>query len=566
SSEWSLFKFLKFRQNEDTWTADKQKEHSTYITTLSKIARNGSSKQQPIAVSALDTFERDEANTKEVTEFWEDVEKEQNVKKLENVLEDLNNAFTVGRTLEHNNYINEDDFEPIEQITKKEQHRTRSGRKIPDYREMTSSSSEGDNNASFDHELPGIKEKTSSIRSTKRIKSNGQEQSVNEDKLQIPSGYSTPSPQSGPPEHSIPIESMEEPYMRLGNNIFEEDYYNNDIVIIDDMDELCFEDGDPADDYKLGETNVSQLFRRYQNESIKIAKTGGLFVESNVHEILSLSSIFLLTPGSHSNTMINIFSSTLLNKIHQQITPAQQIELDSECESKFRKVIKQAIKESRYNATKLLLAELSNNQTLNENLGSVILKGLEILPGDKLRNEPSEITLITNYLDYIMKSTFHDPDKHIVQWPNTALNESKSRKFEGRTKQPDFVVSIIHQFQTVAVVFVGEVSPPSQKNNVYKNCGDLIRLGVFMKDCMDFAIDKGADINVIGFQCVEILLGIQEIFKKSLGTLYDKFCNPSLPSAKAMFKRDTLSTPKFNHLVSRTRDCHRICPFWFGRF
>ena len=38
---------------------------------------------------------------------------------------------------------------------------------------------------------------------------------------------------------------------------------------------------------------------------------------------------------------------------------------------------------------------------LDENLGFVILKGLEMLPSDRLRNEPSEITLITNYLDYI---------------------------------------------------------------------------------------------------------------------------------------------------------------------
>ena len=206
----------------------------------------------------------------------------------------------------------------------------------------------------------------------------------------------------------------------------------------------------------------------------------------------------------------------------------------------------------------------------------------------------------------------------------------RQRKFRGWTKQPDFVVSIIHQSQTVANIFIGEVSPPLQKTNVYKNCCDLIRLGVFMKDCMDFAIEKGADINVIGFQCVgkqnnikcfftheisfnpfwnfiidniidfymidlvegiyvmvhigqvsvpaslkemlsfvdqiEILLDIREIFKKSFNILYDKLCNPNLPSVKTMFKRDTLDTSQFNNLVKRTRDCHRICPFYYGRF
>ena len=66
--------------------------------------------------------------------------------------------------------------------------------------------------------------------------------------------------------------------------------------------------------------------------------------------------------------MINIFGSPLLNEIHQQIAPAQQIELSSECETKFRKAIKQATKESRQKAIKLLLTELSNDEILDENL------------------------------------------------------------------------------------------------------------------------------------------------------------------------------------------------------
>ncbi|CAG8821354.1 22810_t:CDS:2, partial [Gigaspora margarita] len=65
---------------------------------------------------------------------------------------------------------------PIEQITKKERQ-TKSGRKIPDYRELTSGSSEGDDNASFDYEQLIIEEKTLAIHSIKRIKSSGQTES-----------------------------------------------------------------------------------------------------------------------------------------------------------------------------------------------------------------------------------------------------------------------------------------------------------------------------------------------------------------------------------------------------
>ncbi|CAG8715223.1 35175_t:CDS:2, partial [Gigaspora margarita] len=191
-------------------------------------------------------------------------------------------------------------------------------------------------------------------------------------------------------------------------------------------------------------------------------------------------------------------------------TCSANTEIDSECESKFRKVIKQATKESRRSATKSLLAELTNNQTLDENLDSVILECLKTLPTEKIKNEPSEITFITNYLDRIMRELFHDPDKHIVEWPNTEFDESKARK---RSKQTDFVVSIVHQLQTSGVIFVGEVSPPSEKNNEYER-----------------------------FFANPLILSM---------------LRSGPPSTKASLKRDTLGTPKFKQLVSNTRDCHR---------
>ncbi|CAJ0759453.1 2390_t:CDS:2, partial [Entrophospora sp. SA101] len=41
---------------------------------------------------------------------------------------------------------------------------------------------------------------------------------------------------------------------------------DKDDVIIDDIGNLCFKKEELSDDYKIGNTNVSQLFRQYQNE------------------------------------------------------------------------------------------------------------------------------------------------------------------------------------------------------------------------------------------------------------------------------------------------------------
>ncbi|CAI2192304.1 17732_t:CDS:2, partial [Funneliformis geosporum] len=415
-------------------------------------------------------------------------------------------------------------------------------------------------------------------------------------------GFTTPSPGS-PIKHSS-IEEEKEDSQKKHSSIEEEgspikhiseeespfiEEEENEIIIDDVPYEFSFENGgDSADDLHVGTTNVSIIFRNYQNQSLNIARDKGLFVESNIQEILSLSSILLLAPNSYSRTMIDHFGLSLLDEIHQKLTPDQQKLLDPDSEATFRKSIKMAISGSRDDSTNWLCGKLSSEQPLRENLGFIVLDCLRTLPTSKIRNEHSEITHYTNFLDRIMKGLFNNPDKNIVQWPNTALNESKTRKFEGRTKQPDFTVSIICQLQTSATLFVGEVSPPSKKGDVYKNCNDLIRLGVFMKDILDSSVDKGADIKVLGFQCIdykvdyyimdlvkgiyimlhvgqvsipaslkdmssfvddiELSLRIQDIFRESYENFYPKLCNPGSLTEKATFKKNTLCTPKFRDL------------------
>ncbi|CAG8749895.1 13663_t:CDS:2, partial [Dentiscutata erythropus] len=120
--------------------------------------------------------------------------------------------------------------------------------------------------------------------------------------------------------------------------------------------------------------------------------------------------------------------------------------------------------------------------------------------------------------------------------------------------------------QTSSVTFVGEVSSSLEKNDIYKNCNDLIHVGIFMKDCLDLAInlDHTLDFymmdliqgtytmihigkilvpalvkNILSFiNELEVLLEVQEIFYESFNTFYTKVCNPSLSSTKASFKHD----------------------------
>ncbi|RUP21317.1 hypothetical protein BC936DRAFT_139189 [Jimgerdemannia flammicorona] len=53
SSEWTLLKYLTFRQNEKNWTFDKTQEHNTYTNSLRAMISSGTSDQKAKSASAL---------------------------------------------------------------------------------------------------------------------------------------------------------------------------------------------------------------------------------------------------------------------------------------------------------------------------------------------------------------------------------------------------------------------------------------------------------------------------------------------------------------------------------
>ncbi|CAG8642425.1 8566_t:CDS:2 [Funneliformis mosseae] len=135
----------------------------------------------------------------------------------------------------------------------------------------------------------------------------------NEESVDQPDGYTTLSPQS----LTLKSSTIDLPILDPVNNPFLEE--DSVIISIDDiLSELSFEHRDSINDFFLQEANLSWLFCNYQNKSLEIVRTNGLFVESNVHEILSLFSILMLTQDSHSNIMINLFGTPLLDKIHEE--------------------------------------------------------------------------------------------------------------------------------------------------------------------------------------------------------------------------------------------------------
>ncbi|CAJ0838854.1 5970_t:CDS:2, partial [Entrophospora sp. SA101] len=158
----------------------------------------------------------------------------------------------------------------------------------------------------------------------------------------------------------------------------------------------------------------------------------------------------------------------------------------------------------------------------------------------------------------ILNETIEEHNKASEALSDFANVEYNARKKRKQNHQSDRYTSPLPPSPKLRNLPIELSNPPSQKNNVYKNCNDLIRLGIFMKDSLDSAIDKGADIKIIGFQCIgkeintacffsvmfpasikemaafvdemETLLRIQEIFYESFNILYAKLCAPTVHS------------------------------------
>ncbi|CAG8542975.1 991_t:CDS:10, partial [Dentiscutata heterogama] len=567
--------------NEDNWTGNKQKEHNTYLRTLGVIVATGSNEERSVGTSSLNNFtfviidpfvfdanhsklndakrflinKKKEANSDEVNVFWKDVEHDRNAKEFEAILENLDMTFTVERTLEHNDYINE-----VGQWRRQVIKRT-----SENYQEEKSiDSSKNDY----------------SLRKKQRQNYNEEEMI----KRQYQYRETSPSPRQQP----------------AGNLLFDNSRESdtgiepNCPAIINDVFGLQLGPLPRKESrWLVNDIDVSKKWHLFKEKSLELANKEGLFVESHTQQILSLSHIFLLKPKQHCPLMTEVFGDELLEMMHKDIIQRltkQETEFDDEILIKLVRIVKrlQRGEITRDNAVSELQI-LAVGRAYGE---CAILKSIrniiERVPRATLKSPIGELELCTTYIDPILSQLFMDPDRDVfLRWSNKEAMESKVRKPIGRAKQPDAIINEINQLSWGLSKGHGEAKVQEEMNNLYLLCTDLIRIAIFNKDAIDFY-----NMNcMLGFQVVghhitfylttllcdalyvmvevghvDVPMSLEQVpaFLTSLDTLliilnaYWSNCIMSTEN-KEPSRRSTLATPSFKEMVSKSRDRHRPC-------
>ena len=75
----------------------------------------------------------------------------------------------------------------------------------------------------------------------------------------------------------------------------------------------------PLEPWMFQDTNVVKLFIKFQQAVINKTTNQLLFIESSVHELLSLSNILLLCTSQHSPLCMNMFSEDILVELTKEM-------------------------------------------------------------------------------------------------------------------------------------------------------------------------------------------------------------------------------------------------------
>ncbi|CAG8707102.1 8191_t:CDS:2, partial [Cetraspora pellucida] len=196
---------------------------------------------------------------------------------------------------------------------------------------------------------------------------------------------------------------------------------------------------------------------------------------------------------------------------------------------------------------------------------------IERVPRATLKSPIGEVELCTTYIDPILSSLFMDPDRGIFfRWSNKEAVESKVRKQIGRAKQPDAIINEIDQLYWGLSKGHGEAKVQEKANNLYFLCTDLIRavgrhitfyLTTLLCDALYVMVEVGH---------IDVPMSLEQVpaFLTSLDTLLiisNAFWSNCIMSTekKDLSRRNTLTTPNFKEMISKSRDRRRPCQLRF---
>ncbi|KAG1329243.1 hypothetical protein G6F63_011457 [Rhizopus arrhizus] len=277
--------------------------------------------------------------------------------------------------------------------------------------------------------------------------------------------------------------------------------------------QLSFDIRPPScnDRFVVENVDISNCFYKFQMFVMDLIKSSNLQMESQVHHLLSLSSILLLKKNRNHPDMESFFPSDVLNKVFNQCRLAWKLD------DVFPNDIMLNLMQLSWNlssgsmdridaSSALMTTAKATTNRLDRKIILSIGQLLHTLPMEAIMEPTNESELITRYLLPAFQALFDDDDcATMIRWTTTQSVDVK--KSSSSTNKPDCIISIIKGNYFKYNLGFGEVKSPMEVGNHIAVNKDLFRLGTFCKAANDADnLNACLALHVIGFDVTFYLL------------------------------------------------------------
>ncbi|CAO3654370.1 unnamed protein product [Cunninghamella echinulata] len=343
--------------------------------------------------------------------------------------------------------------------------------------------------------------------------------------------------------------------------------------------------------------DISFAFFKFQKFTMDKLRMEKLYWDTHLHHILSLSSIFLITPGRMHQDIRHTIGDDVLTSFINHLAlnfDKDAYEFSLELTNKIMKIVKMVDKKklNRDDAVIQLLLLKSEATPLEFKIIKSIKTMIETLPSEVLNEEPHELELLSRYLNACLLPLFDDPEAGILfRWSDSTNLEASKTTVSISKRRPDSTIVTLDGYCFDYNRGFGEVKSKYHYEKHDNLSKDLARVGVFSKNAIDISNMNG----VLGFQAVGrsvtffisklVADGIYVMYELnnftvpgSIKQIYSLFgyldeiyyilnifethCNKMLSQdidANKNKKRQTLSTPQFNRIVHTSSSNKRPC-------
>ncbi|KAF9946561.1 hypothetical protein BGZ72_000230 [Mortierella alpina] len=279
----------------------------------------------------------------------------------------------------------------------------------------------------------------------------------------------------------------------------------NDVLLPDNTDQ-AYQFSGMLDGIDIA-TGFQPLFTAVKKKAVRIC---------DIDQALARSGVILLNKEGSAIQKLHFGETTLDQMREKALAKWQDVEATTGRN--------QTLEDHGYDrekSRKHIVENAPSNESCQK-LWAYLVSAIEEFPEFDSSKSYSESTAISSFILPLCRAFMSMPSERVIlNFIDATTSSGRLRNGSSSRKEPDLALEIKDRTnKTICEVGIGEVTSHAQKAHKKKNAKDLVRVGLSLKDALDFIQDEYDvhDALLVGWQVIGQSMAIYIMFK--CGNLY----------------------------------------------